>query len=285
MAYLRVERGLSNNTVTSYNRDLMNFSRYLRACHISPMQVTRDQIDEYIRRLNKNLSPRSISRSISAIRTFYRFLVSEGRIPSNPARLLESPRSLQRLPHFLSPEEVDALLAQPDDLTPRGLRDKAMLEILYAAGLRVSELVGLKVSNLKLVAGYLRTMGKGSKERLVPIGERALDAVKIYLDSGRSRLAKGKNTPHLFLTAMGGPMSRQGFWKIIKKYAAAAGIRKQISPHSIRHSFATHLLEGGADLRAVQTLLGHADISTTQIYTHITQNRLKELHEKYHPRP
>jgi integrase/recombinase XerD len=285
MNYLRVERGLANNTVEAYSRDLIRFSQFLIDQKISPLGVSQDQITQYLNMLGKILSTRSVARSISAIKTFFRFLVSEGKMEINPARLLETPRTSFRLPGVLSRREVEQILAQPDVDSPRGQRDMAMLESLYATGLRVSELVGLKISNINLEAGYIRTLGKGSKERFVPMGEKAMEAIRDYLTSGRLQLTKGKNSPYLFLNSSGGPMSRQGFWKIIKKYGRQSGIKKKITPHSIRHSFATHLLEGGADLRSVQVMLGHADISTTQIYTHVTRERLKKVHEKYHPRP
>ena len=285
MNYLRVERGLANNTVEAYSRDLIRFSQFLIDQKISPLGVSQDQITQYLNMLGKILSTRSVARSISAIKTFFRFLVSEGKMEINPARLLETPRISLRLPGVLSRREVEQILAQPDVDSPRGQRDMAMLESLYAAGLRVSELVGLKISNINLEAGYIRTLGKGSKERFIPMGEKAMEAIRDYLTSGRLQLTKGKNSPYLFLNSSGGPMSRQGFWKIIKKYGRQSGIKKKITPHSIRHSFATHLLEGGADLRSVQVMLGHADISTTQIYTHVTRERLKKVHEKYHPRP
>ncbi len=283
--YLKVERGLANNTVEAYNRDLIRFSQFLRSQNLSPLEISRDQITQYVSMLGRRLSARSVSRNLSAIKTFFRFLVSEGKIEKNPARLLETPRTSLRLPGVLSQGEVEQLLAQPGVDSPRGQRDRAMLESLYAAGLRVSELVGLKISNINLETGYVRTLGKGSKERFIPMGEKAIEAIKDYLSSGRLRLTKGGNSPYLFLNSSGRPMPRQGFWKIIKKYGAKAGINKKITPHSIRHSFATHLLDAGADLRSVQVMLGHADISTTQIYTHVTRERLKEVHEKYHPRP
>jgi integrase/recombinase XerD len=285
MNYLRVERGLANNTVEAYSRDLIRFSQFLIDQKISPLGVSQDQITQYLNMLGKILSTRSVARSISAIKTFFRFLVSEGKMEINPARLLETPRISLRLPGVLSRREVEQILAQPDVDSPRGQRDMTMLESLYATGLRVSELVGLKISNINLEAGYIRTLGKGSKERFIPMGEKAMEAIRDYLASGRLQLTKGKNSPYLFLNSSGGPMSRQGFWKIIKKYGRQSGIKKKITPHSIRHSFATHLLEGGADLRSVQVMLGHADISTTQIYTHVTRERLKKVHEKYHPRP
>lgn len=283
--YLRVERGLSGNTLQSYSSDLMRFFRYLEEKGIDPLSVTREDLSTYLLTLSKGISPRSLARNLSSIRSFYRFLVGEGRLDSNPARLQEAPRLPRRLPGALSMNEVDRLLAQPDPTAPTGLRDRAMLELLYATGLRVSELINLKVFDMNMEAGFLRTLGKGSKERLVPVGAKALDAVKEYLLYGRRPLVKGVNPPFLFLNGRGKALTRQGFWKIIRTYGRKASIRRKISPHSLRHSFATHLLENGADLRSVQLMLGHADISTTQVYTHVTRERLKQIHEQYHPRP
>jgi len=283
--YIQVERGLSNNTVEAYSRDLLLFFQFLEERELSLVKVSQDNLREYVSTLGTGLSTRSVARNISAIKTFFRFLVSEGKIKSSPARLLETPRISRRLPGPLSQQEVERLLSQPDPNSPKGQRDRAMFEVLYATGLRVSELVNLKASNINLEAGYIRTVGKGSKERIVPIGDKAMDAVKDYLSIGRFQVMKGRNSPYIFLNLRGRPMTRQGFWKIIKKYGKEAGIKQKITPHSIRHSFATHLLEAGADLRSVQIMLGHADISTTQIYTHVTRERLKELHEKCHPRP
>lgn len=283
--YLRIERGLADNTVESYSRDLVRFSKFLVDRQIPLLKVSRDQIEQYVERLGKRLKARSVARNTSAIKTFFRFLVAEGRIEDNPARLLEIPRTPLKLPWVLTREEIERLLSQPDAGKPIGKRDRAMLESLYATGLRVSELVGLKLSNVNLEAGYVRTLGKGSKERVVPIGEKAVEAIKDYISDGRQVFAKGKHSAYLFLNSKCCPLSRQGFWKMVKKYGDRAGISKKISPHSIRHSFATHLLGAGADLRSVQVMLGHEDISTTQIYTHVSRNQLKKVHEKYHPRP
>ena len=240
---------------------------------------------DYIATLQGNLSIRSIARNLSALKMFFRFLVSDGKIKGNPARRLGVPKLPQRLPEVLTVHEVEILLSQPVVSTHQGQRDKTMLELLYATGLRVSELVGLRVSNINLEAGYVRTMGKGSKERMIPMGEKALESLRLYLSNGRIGLLKKRSSPYLFINSRGRPLTRQGFWKIIKRYRTMAGIKKEITPHILRHSFATHLLEGGADLRSVQVMLGHADISTTQIYTHVTRERLKQIHEKYHPRP
>lgn len=283
--YLRVERGLADNTVRAYSKDLARFFHFLEKLKISPLIVSADQIAEYVNHLGKWLSSRSVARNISATKTFFRFLVSEGWMEKNPARLVETPRLSKRLPGVLSKQEVEDLLAQPDSSHVGGQRDHAMLEILYATGLRVSELVGLKLLDINLEAGYVRTLGKGSKERIVPMGDKAIGAVREYVSGGRLKLKKGLNSPYLFLNFRGRPLTRQGFWKILRKYGKKTGIRKKITPHSLRHSFASHLLEAGADLRSVQVMLGHADISTTQIYTHVTRERLKELHEKCHPRP
>ncbi|HDZ90821.1 MAG TPA: site-specific tyrosine recombinase XerD [Deltaproteobacteria bacterium] len=283
--HLRLERGLSKNTIEAYSRDLSRLNRFLEESDLSPLQVSRKEIRQYAGTLKRGLSARSVARNISATKMFFRFLTREGIIGENPARLLESPRLSRKLPEVLIMAEVERLLAQPDPSTPAGQRDQAMLELLYATGLRVSELVGLKVLNVNLESGYVRTLGKGSKERLVPMGTKALQAVRDYLSGGRPQLLRGANLPHLFLNFRGRPLTRQGFWKIIRKYGKQAGIKKGITPHSLRHSFASHLLESGADLRSVQVMLGHEDISTTQIYTHVTRKRLRELHSKCHPRP
>jgi integrase/recombinase XerD len=230
------------------------------------------------------LSPRSRARALVALRTFHRFLLAEEHATVNPTTQVEAPKSLHRLPQTLSPAEVELLLASPLGEEPRALRDRAMLEVLYATGLRVTELVQLRVADVQLEVGYLSAFGKRSKQRIVPLGEAALGEVRHYLQLGRSFLLKEGDSAVLFLNRGGKGLTRQGFWKIIKRHALAAGIRKNITPHTLRHSFATHLLENGADLRSVQTMLGHADISTTQIYTHVTRERLKRIHEQHHPR-
>jgi len=283
--HLRVERGLADNTIQSYSRDLIRFFRFLESRGLPPHHVTQDDMMDYMSTLSGVLSAGSSARNLSALKMFFRFLVSDGKIESNPARLLNAPKPPLRLPNVLGPHEVESLLSQPDISAHRGQRDRAMLELLYATGLRVSGLIGLRVSNINLEAGYVVTVGKGSKERLVPMGTKAREALKDYLADGRLRILKKKSSPYLFLNLRGRPMTRQGFWKIIKQYGLVAGIKKKITPHSLRHSFASHLLECGADLRSVQIMLGHADISTTQIYTHVTRERLKQIHEKHHPRP
>lgn len=283
--HLTVERGLAKNTIESYSRDLGRYIGFLDRRNLTPPSASQVDLMEYVSSLAGRLSIRSIARNVSALKMFYRFLLSEGKIESNPARLLSAPKLPRRLPGVLSTEEVEKLLSQPDPNSGRGKRDKAMLEILYATGLRVSELVKLTLSNVNMEAGYLRTIGKGSKERMVPVGAKALAALREYVAQGRPALLKQRSSSYLFLNARGKPLTRQGFWKLIKRLGLAAGIRKEIYPHALRHSFASHLLEHGADLRSVQIMLGHADISTTQIYTHVTRERLKKIHEKHHPRP
>lgn len=283
--HLRVERGLAQNTIEAYSRDLKRFLQFLEQKKLSPLKVTQDHVTAYMASLEGTLSVRSAARNLSAIKMFFRFLVSDERIEQSPVRLLNTPKIPHKLPEVLTHEEVDQLLSTPDPSKPKGQRDRAMLELLYATGLRVSELIGMTITGINLEAGFVRTIGKGSKERMVPIGAKALEALKDYLGEGRIKLLKGKTSGFLFLNTRGSPMTRQGFWKIIKQYGLEANINKKITPHSLRHSFASHLLEFGADLRSVQVMLGHADISTTQIYTHVTRERLKQIHEKHHPRP
>ncbi|MCD6262523.1 MAG: site-specific tyrosine recombinase XerD [Deltaproteobacteria bacterium] len=287
--YLRIERGLSDNTVQAYSRDLVEFFHFLkgRAASIrSISDVSQYDIRDYVSILAGRLSPRSVARNISSVRMFFRFLVAEGIIKANPAKLIDTPKPTQTLPGILSTEEVERLLAQPDISTVKGQRDAAMLEVLYATGLRVSELVLLRMSGLNLESGFLITMGKGGKERAIPMGQKAVEALKTYISGARQiQIKKGPNPVFVFLGYRGRPLTRQGFWKIIKRYALMAGISKTVTPHTLRHSFASHLLEGGCDLRSVQVMLGHEDISTTQIYTHVTRKHLIELHNKCHPRP
>jgi integrase/recombinase XerD len=284
--YLLVEKGLARNSLEAYSRDMIRYLTYLEGVGItSPEAVRPAEVAGFLGSLKEGgLAPRSRARTLSAVRMFHRFLQIENYCSDNPTSIIESPRPLCRLPAVLGPRDVEALLAAPGGENPADLRDRAMLELLYATGLRVSELVGLKVGDLNLLAGYLLTMGKGEKERLVPVGDAARNAVSRYLAQARPVLARGGSTTMLFLTRLGDGMSRQAFWNIIKKRALAANIRAKVSPHTLRHSFATHLLENGADLRSVQIMLGHADLSTTQIYTHVTRERLKRLHEQFHPR-
>lgn len=285
MNQLKVERGLAKNTIEAYNRDLIGFFDFLKPRQVSPTQVRQEDLVPFIAEKRAHLSSRSLARCLVSIRMFYRFLVSEGITASNPARLMGIPKLYQHLPYVLSRDEIEALLSQPDTNTFLGNRDKAILELLYATGLRVSELIGLRVNNINLEGGYIRTMGKGSKERIIPMGSKAIDSLKEYLTNSRPSFLRKVTSSQLFLNSRGRPLTRQGLWKILKNYALKAGITKTVTPHTLRHSFATHLLEGGADLRSVQVMLGHADISTTQIYTHVARERLKEVHEKYHPRP
>ncbi len=284
--YLIVERGLSSNTVESYSRDLRKFADFFeRQGNADLTLVDSVAIVTFMMHLrNQGLSSRTTGRTLSAIRMFFRFLVREDVLPSDPTVNIESPKIRPYLPSVLSIVEVDGLLAQPHTGSARGLRDKTMLELLYATGVRVSELIALKLGNINLEVGYLVTFGKGSKERVVPLGDTAQQHLREYLLSARPIFQKKKISQFLFLNSSGGPLTRQGFWKIIRRYALKAGIAKKLSPHTLRHSFATHLLERGADLRSVQLMLGHADISTTQIYTHVTQERLKKIHRQYHPR-
>ncbi len=281
--FITVEKGLSRNTAVSYERDL---DRYLQAMKAKDADhVTRADIVSYLASLSSaGITPRSAARNLSAIRGFHKYLIIDGLASRDPTADLETPRGWKKLPKSLSNADVDTLLMQPAVGTPIGLRDKAMLELLYATGLRVSELVGLSLANVNLDRGFLIVMGKGSKERAVPMGEAAVDAVREYLSHGRPVLLKGKESDDLFISSRKRRITRQMFWERIKHYARTAGIAAGISPHTLRHSFATHLLDNGADLRAVQAMLGHADISTTQIYTHVSRERLKRVHEKYHPR-
>jgi integrase/recombinase XerD len=282
--YLAIERSAPENTITAYESDLADFFLWLDESGITIEGVQGGDLARYTSHCtSKKLKATSIGRRLSTIRQFYRFLLEEGVVDADPTRDLAIPKRGKYLPGVLSHEEVDRLLAAPDITTPLGIRDKAMLELIYATGLRVTELVGLKLPNLNLHVGYLICMGKGDKERLVPMGETARRWVKEYIDLVRPSLVRSASDV-LFCSNRGKAMSRQNFWYMIKRYALVAGILKPISPHSLRHSFATHLLTGGADLRSVQMMLGHADISTTQIYTHVTSTRLKKIHEQYHPR-
>lgn len=284
--YLTVERGLSPNTLEAYSRDLTRYLSYLHKQGISsPREVTAAAILNFLAQLQKEgLSPRSRARSLVALRMFHKFLLAEGFAAENPAARIESPQTLQALPNVLTTAEVDRLLNVAGTDSPLDLRDRAMLELLYATGLRVSELIALRFKDLQLDAGYLVAFGKRSKQRIVPINESAVKALQTYLEEGRYRLRKNSQNEFLFLNLSGKNLTRQGFWKMIKRRALQAGIGKNIMPHTLRHSFATHLLENGADLRSVQTMLGHADISTVQIYTHVTRERLRKIHEEFHPR-
>ncbi|MCC7417208.1 MAG: site-specific tyrosine recombinase XerD [Acidobacteria bacterium] len=283
--HLRVERRLADHTLESYARDLRALARFAAGLDRAPEALDRRALEAFVRRqMSAGLSPRSVARAVAAVRGYYRFLAIGGRLAENPADGLRPPQAWPALPKFLAIDEVDALLAQPDVATPRGLRDRAMIELLYATGMRVSELVGVRASDLHLDEHYLTCIGKGSKERLIPMGDEAAAWIRRYADDARPRLARKRSSPRLFLNARGGTLSRVGFWKILKAHAARAGLRQAISPHVLRHSFATHLLERGADLRAIQLMLGHADLSTTQIYTHVLEARLKAVYDRFHPR-
>jgi integrase/recombinase XerD len=280
-----VEKGLAENSVLGYRRDLAEFVEFLQESRRTLSEVNRDHLRDFLSSLyRRGLAARSVARHLVSLRNLFRFLVKEGTIRKDPTAEIDAPHIGQRLPKYMSTDEVDALLQQPDPSTPLGLRDKAMLELLYATGLRVSELIGLSWSDLEVNLGVLRCRGKGSKERLIPVGKSALRAVEDYVQRGRPALAKGRNSPFLFLNRRGGGLSRVGFWKLIVRYGRAAGILTDITPHELRHSFATHLLERGADLRSVQLMLGHSDISTTQIYTHVLKERLKQVYHEHHPR-
>lgn len=284
--YLSVERGLAMNTLESYGRDLRQYSQYLSGEDDSELDsVSRATILNYLMHLqSQGKATATIARRLAALKAFYQFLVREKRIMQDPTANLESPKLEKRLPKVLSVSEVERLLAQPDPAQPAGVRDRAMLELLYATGIRVSELVSLDVTDVNLEMGYIKCSGKGSKERIVPLGSLAISSCRDYLGGARARLVKDREEGALFVNHHGHRLTRQGFWKIVKKYADDAKIEKEITPHTLRHSFATHLLENGADLRSVQEMLGHADISTTQIYTQVTRGRLKEVYARTHPR-
>jgi len=282
LSFCRVEKGLTVNTVAAYSRDLERYAEFA-----SKIQAETDQllVRSYLDHLYKEgLSSRSIARHLTTLRNFYRFQLREGLIDSDPVGTVPLPRQWRQIPKQLSAEQAGSLLAAPDAGTPKGLRDRAMLELLYASGPRVSELCGIQLKDINLELGVVRITGKGRKQRLVPAGKSALEAVRRYLECGRGPLLKGRVSPYLFVTARGGPLTRQAFWTTIRGYGRQAGIRQPLTPHLVRHSFATHLLEGGADLRSVQTMLGHADISTTQIYTHVLRTRLRKTVDEHHPR-
>lgn len=284
--YLIVEKGLSKNTIEAYSHGLSRFLNHLKEKGVQEVEeISKFDVRGFLLALRKrNLSTRTIVRNLVAIRTFFKFLVQEGILEANPIENLESPKIAKTLPEILTLKEIEQLLERPDLQTPLGRRDRAMLEMLYATGMRVSELTQLPTHQVNLEGGYVLLYGKGSKERIVPLGSEAMKWVTFYLRESRGILAKGKESPFLFINRSGKAMSRQRFWKSLKDYARRAGLRKRTTPHLLRHSFASHLLERGADLRSVQMMLGHADISTTQIYTHVTGERLKKIHQQYHPR-
>jgi integrase/recombinase XerD len=287
LTHLTVERRLAMNSVESYSRDLVLLAEFAAGRGVRPEALTRPDLEGLVRNLmSEGRSPRSVARAVACYRGFFRFLVIDGTLKASPADDLRPPRAWKPLPRYLSVEDVDRLIAQPDVSQPRGLRDRALIELLYATGMRVSELIGLRPADVNLEASYLTCTGKGDKQRIVPIGEEAAQWVGKYLREARKPLLGMRSSQRLFVNARGGGagLTRVGFWKILKTYARQAGLRASISPHMLRHSFATHLLERGADLRAIQMMLGHADLSTTQIYTHVLEQRMRDVYDRFHPR-
>ncbi len=285
LRHLEVSRRLAANSLEAYSRDLGRLAGFAEKQGTPIESLTLSALEGFVRNLmTSGLSPTSTARAVAAVRGYFKFLRLNGAIAANPADDLRSPRTFTALPKFLSIEDVDALLAAPDVTRPLGLRDRALIELLYATGLRVSELVGLRMADVRLSEGFLKALGKGSKERIVPIGDEAANWVSKYLKDARPSLTKKRETPFLFLNARGQRLSRVGFWKGLKAYGVKAGVRGSLSPHVLRHSFATHLLDRGADLRAIQAMLGHADLSTTQIYTHVLEARLRQVYDRFHPR-
>jgi integrase/recombinase XerD len=287
LSYISVERGMADNTLSSYKRDLSKFSDFLKSKKIDSIdKVSRQMINSFMMaERERGLGSNSVSRELACIKSFFKFLLKENTIKDDAANIIESPKLWKKLPFVLSIQEVETLLNAPNVRDPMEARDKACLELMYATGMRVSELVNLKIDDINMEVDFAKCFGKGSKERIVPFGKKAKESLIRYLEKTRPMLLKKKISNSLFLTRLGKKMSRQTFWKIIKKYAKLAKIKKKVTPHSLRHSFATHILERGADLRIVQEMLGHSDISTTQIYTHVSKDRLKSIHQKFHPRP
>ncbi len=286
LAYITVEKGLSKNTLESYGRDVRKFLTFLEEGHIETVhEIKYENILDFLSSFKKQgFSDTTTVRTIVSIKQFFKYLLLEKIIKEDPTSQIHTPKMKKSIPGVISLEDVEKVLASPDENTPEGLRDLAMLEVLYATGIRVSELINLKLNEVNFEMGFVIVYGKGSKERIVPMGGQAQEKLKTYMQHSRSTLLKQKDCKELFVTRRGKGMTRQGFWKLIKNYALKANITKPISPHTLRHSFATHLLERGADLRTIQIMLGHSDISTTQIYTHVENERLKEIHKKYHPR-
>ncbi len=285
ISFCRMEKGLSANSLDAYSRDLAAFRIFAEKSSDSSRYPDAELLVSYLNSLyEKGLDSRSIARHLSAMRGLFRYLQTEGKIPNDPTEHLETPKQWSKLPKYLNREEIERLVAAPEKTKPSGLRDHAMLELLYATGMRVSELVQLRSSALDDRMGLVRVTGKGNKQRLIPVHERALGAVRDYAHTARPALLKGRSSPALFVTARGGPMTREAFWAAVKAAGRRAGISHQISPHVLRHTFATHLLEGGADLRSVQAMLGHSDISTTEIYTHVVRSRLRDTIDRHHPR-
>jgi len=283
--YLRIEKGLSKNSIYSYNEDLKKYKRYIKRIGITDLRkIDRKDITDFLFAQRRRISPSSISRILSTIKNFHRFLLREKIVLSDPADLIEAPKLEKKIPSFLSTDEVTKILKGPNLKKYQGIRDRAILELMYATGLRVSELVKLQILDVNLDVGFIRCKGKGSKERIVPLGKIAERFVNKYLNESRPKLSAKKENPYLFLAQGGRSLSRQSIWKMIKEVVKKAKIKKSVSPHTLRHSFATHLLERGADLRSIQEMLGHASITTTQIYTHVNQTRLKKIHRQFHPR-
>ena len=285
LSSLRVEKGLADNTIQAYRRDMTKFAAFCAERKLGVPDIQRSDVVDFLASLyRKGLDSRSVARHLVTIRHFFRFGLLEGYITDDPAATIESPRFRQNLPEFLSLEDVDRLLAQPDLGTVVGVRDRAMIELMYSCGLRVSELCGVRMADLQPEAGCLRCIGKGDKERLVPVGRQALEAVQRYLRLSRPQLLGERSSPFLFVNQSGAVVNRIAYWKLLRDYGRKAGLRKSLTPHMLRHSFATHLLDRGADLRSVQMMLGHSDISTTQIYTHVVEERLKQVYKAHHPR-
>ncbi|MGA2134455.1 MAG: site-specific tyrosine recombinase XerD [Bryobacteraceae bacterium] len=282
--FCRIEKGLAASSVSAYQADLEKFERFAArhsAGAVPDLEGLRAYVDSMY---HAGLGARSVARNLSTLRSLYGFLLREGRIAADPSAYMGSPKQWQTIPKFLNLEEIEKVSGSPDSTRPAGLRDHAMIELLYATGLRVSELCGLKIGDLNLEVGVIRATGKGNKQRMVPVGKIALAAVRAYLETGRPSILKGRASRYLFVTSRGGAMTRQAFWKLLRTHGRKAGVFQHLTPHAVRHSFATHMLEGGADLRSVQAMLGHADISTTQIYTHVMRSRLRKTVEEHHPR-
>ncbi len=283
--FCRVEKGLSANTLAAYGRDLAKLVRFCEKRKVEPLQASGDDVRSFLDALyEEGLKARSVARYLASLRNFYGYLLASEKLRVDPTSDIAAPSQWKQIPKFLTTDEVERLLAAPDPEQPRGSRDRAMLQLLYATGLRVSELCAVERAHLNADVGVLRTLGKGEKQRLVPVGREALSAIEDYVDRHRPTLLKGRASSYLFVTARGGPMQRVNFWRLIKRYGLEAQINKNLTPHVLRHSFATHLLEHGADLRSVQMMLGHADISTTQIYTHVLRERLRSVYDQHHPR-
>ena len=285
LAYLEFERGLSRNTLDAYRSDLLQFGRFLEGRATTALDASPADVADFLESLAKRgASPATVHRKSACLRSFYRHLRRDGLLDTDPTATLSTPRRSRKLPQVLTRGEIEKLLTQPRGTEPASLRDRALLELMYACGLRASEAIGLELMDVDLEEGVLRARGKGSKERVIPVGQAALRALRVYLERGRPKLVKGSAEPHLFVNFRGGSLTRQGLYKIVRKHALTAGLADRMSPHTLRHTFATHLLAGGCDLRSVQEMLGHADVSTTQLYTHLSSERLKDVYFRAHPR-